>query len=147
MLAIKLRRIGKKHQAAFRIIVSEKRSKIDGRYVDNIGWLNPKTKEFDIKKEKAEYWIKSGACPTNTVHNLFIKAGVIQGPKISVHKKKKGGNEEPAKTEAKAEIKEEGEKPAEAAAPAEAIAEEIISEEKQEEKKEEVQESSENSSQ
>jgi small subunit ribosomal protein S16 len=122
MLAIKLRRIGKKHQAAFRVIVSEKRSKIDGRYVDNIGWLNPKSKEFDVKKEKAEYWIKNGAVPTDTVHNLFVKAGILQGPKINVHKKKKGGGEEPAKAEALAE------KPAEA-----------VSEEK-EEKKEEVQE-------
>jgi small subunit ribosomal protein S16 len=97
MLAIKLRRIGKKHQAAFRVIVSEKRSKVDGRYVDNIGWLNPKTKEFDIKKEKAQHWIKNGAQPTDTVHNLFVKAGVIEGPKISVHKKKKSDGKTPEK--------------------------------------------------
>lgn len=89
MLAIKLRRIGKKHQASFRIIVSEKRSRVDGRYVDNIGWLNPNNKEFDVKKEKALHWLKNGAQPTDTVHNLFIRAGVIEGPKISVHKKKK----------------------------------------------------------
>jgi small subunit ribosomal protein S16 len=127
MLAIKLRRIGKKHQAAFRVIVSEKRSKIDGRYVDNIGWLNPKTKEFDVKKEKAEYWIKNGAVPTDTVHNLFVKAGVLEGPKISVHKKKKGGAEEPAKIEVSAEK------------PAEAVAEEK-KEEVKEEAKEEIQE-------
>lgn len=89
MLAIKLRRIGKKHQASFRIIVSEKRSKVDGRYVDNIGWLNPNNKEFDVKKEKALHWLKNGAQPTDTVHNLFVRAGVIEGLKISVHKKKK----------------------------------------------------------
>ncbi len=89
MLAIKLRRIGKKHQAAFRIIVSEKRSKVDGRYTDNIGWLNPNSKEFNIKKEKAQYWLKNGAQPTDTVYNLFIKAGIIEGRKKSVHKKKK----------------------------------------------------------
>ena len=89
MLAIKLRRIGKKHQASFRIVVIEKRSKVDGRYTDNIGWLNPNNKEFNIKKEKALHWLKNGAQPTDTVHNLFIKAGVIEGKKISVHKKKK----------------------------------------------------------
>lgn len=86
MLAIKLKRIGKKHQASFRIIVSEKRSKVGGRYVEDLGWLNPKTKEFNIKKERVGYWLKNGVQPTDTVYNLLVKSGVIGGPKRPVHK-------------------------------------------------------------
>lgn len=89
MLAIKLKRIGKKHQPSFRVVVAEKRSKLGGRYVEDIGWFNPKTDEFNVKKERVAHWLKNGAQPTDTVHNLLIKSGVITGSKIPVHKKKK----------------------------------------------------------
>jgi len=146
MLAIKLRRIGKKHQASFRIIVSEKRSKIDGRYVDNIGWLNPGNKEFDIKKEKAQYWMKNGAQPTDTVYNLFVKAGIVEGPKRSVHKKKKvkeGASEAPkaAGENAKVEESPEAEKPEEAKQPEEK--EEVKQPEEKTEEPQEVKEEAE----
>lgn len=89
MLAIKLRRIGKKHQPSFRIVVAERRSKLGGRYVDDLGWLNPLNKEFKIDKERAEHWLKTGAKATASVHNLLVKGGVIGGQKRPVHKKKK----------------------------------------------------------
>ncbi len=89
MLTIKLKRIGKKNQASFRVVVLEKRTKLNGRYLEDLGWLNPKTKERDFKKERIEHWLKVGAQPTDTVHNLLVKEGVIKGTKISVHKKKK----------------------------------------------------------
>ncbi len=89
MLAIKLKRIGKKHQASFRVIVAEKRSKMQGRYVEDLGWLNPRSKEFNIKKERALYWLKNGAQPTDTVYNLLIKSKIMSGLKRPVHKKKK----------------------------------------------------------
>ena len=89
MLTIKLKRIGKKHQASFRLVVLEKRTKLNGRCVEELGWLNPRTDERDFKKERIEYWLKVGAQPTDTVHNLLVKAGVIKSHKIPVHKKKK----------------------------------------------------------
>jgi len=89
MLTIKLKRIGKKNQASFRIIVSEKGSKLSGRYIEDLGWLNPKTDELNVKKERVEYWLKNGAQATDTVHNLLVKIGLIKGPKIAVHAKSK----------------------------------------------------------
>lgn len=100
MLAIKLRRIGKKGQPAFRIIVGEKRSKTSGRFVDDIGWLNPITKQYSIKKERALHWLKSGAKPTDVVHNLFIKSNLLQGKKKAVHRIKKGRSEKTPNAEA-----------------------------------------------
>lgn len=96
MLAIKLKRTGKKHQASFRVIVNEKRAKVFGRFVDDLGWFNPRTDAFDLNKERVSHWLKTGAQPTPTVHNLFVRAGIVSGAKIPVHKKAKKQKEETA---------------------------------------------------
>src|SRR3989338_9834529 len=92
MLAIKFKRIGKKHQASFRIIVAEKRSKLQGRYVDDLGWFNPHNDQFNINKERASHWLKNGAQPTDSIHNLLVRASVIKGPKRPVHKVSKASS-------------------------------------------------------
>ena len=118
MLAIKLKKIGKKHQPSFRLVIMEKRSKLVGRYVEDLGWLDPKSKEFKVDAERVNYWIKSGAQPTDTVHNLLVKSGAIKGPKIAVHAKSKKASPEQnsadkgpaqptAETATSAEVKEE----------------------------------------
>lgn len=89
MLVIKLKRIGKKHQAAFRLVVDEKRHKLFGKHVEDLGWYNPRQDKFNFQKERILYWLKIGAKPTDTVHNLLISSGVIEGKKIAVHKKAK----------------------------------------------------------
>jgi len=106
MLAIKFKRIGKKHQASFRIIVSEKRSKVHGRFVEDLGWYNPVTGKGDVNNERTNYWLKVGAKPTPTVHNLLIRKGIIKGSKIAVHKvaKKKNGEKEVISGSVKTEI-------------------------------------------
>jgi len=77
MLAIKLKRTGKKHQASFRIIVSEKRSKVDGRFLEDLGWFNPRTSQFKLNNERTDYWLKNGAQPTVSVRHLFKKNNVL----------------------------------------------------------------------
>jgi small subunit ribosomal protein S16 len=107
MLAIKFKRIGKKHQPSFRIIVQEAREKVNGLNAEDIGWYSPVTKKFDIVKERALHWISKGAQPTDSVHNLLVTAGVLSGAKRPVHNVLKAG--EAAKA------------PEAAAAPAEAV--------------------------
>jgi len=89
MLAIKLRRVGKKKQASFRVVVAEKRSKLQGKFVEDLGWFNPHTDSFSLNKERVEYWLKVGAQPTDSVHNLLVRAAILKGPKIPVHAKPK----------------------------------------------------------
>lgn len=89
MLTIRLQRIGKKHQPSFRVVVAEKRSKLGGPPVDDLGAYNPFTKSVAVAKEKVEHWLKSGAKPTPSVHNLLVKQGVISGKKIPVKIRKK----------------------------------------------------------
>lgn len=135
MLAIKLKRTGKKHQPSFRIIVIEKRHKVFGRFVEDLGWMDPLAHKTNINKERAKYWVGVGAQPTDTIHNILVSEGVLEGKKIPVHKKpkKEEGKEEaaapaaagapaPASAEAPAEAKASEEKPAEQPAEAPASA-------------------------
>lgn len=89
MLAIKFKRIGKKKQASFRLVVAEKRSKLRGRFVDDMGWANPRTQKHEINKDRILYWLKVGAKATPSVHNMLVKAAIIKAKKIPAHKKKK----------------------------------------------------------
>lgn len=101
----KLKRIGKKHQASFRLIVDEKRHKMVGRNVEDLGWYNPNTNKHEFKKDRIEYWMKQGVQPTDSVYNLFVNAGIASGKKIAVHKqpKKKEGEATPAPAAAPAQ--------------------------------------------
>src|SRR3989344_3279770 len=119
MLTLKLKRIGKKHQPSYRLIVDEKRHKVYGKNVEDLGWFNPLQDKFEFKKERINHWLKNGAQVTDTVHNLLVTAGIISGKKIAVHKQPKkpaSAEASPASPAGRAGKKEEA-KPAEAAAP------------------------------
>ena len=79
MLSIRLTRTGKKNAPHYRIVVQEKRSKLNGGAVDTIGHYHPadKNKLVVIDKEKAEKWLKVGAQPSDTVTNLMVKEGIL----------------------------------------------------------------------
>jgi len=88
MLAIKLQRIGKKHQPSYRFIVAEKKSKMQAPPVEDLGSYNPFTKATNVQKDRILHWIKMGAQPTLTVHNLLVGQGVVMAPKRAVKMKK-----------------------------------------------------------
>ncbi|MFY9381812.1 MAG: 30S ribosomal protein S16 [Eubacteriales bacterium] len=77
---IRLKRMGAKKQASFRIVVADSRSPRDGRFIEEIGYYNPRTEPSTIKVdvEKAKKWIACGAQPTDTVRALLKKSGVIE---------------------------------------------------------------------
>ena len=80
-LAVKLRltRMGKKKQPFYRIVATDSRTRRDGKYIEKIGYYNPITEpsEVVIDEEKAFYWLKNGAIPSNTVKDLFSKKGIM----------------------------------------------------------------------
>lgn len=88
MLAIKLQRVGKKHQPSYRFVVAERRSKMAGPPVEDLGAYNPFTKVSSLNKERVSYWIKMGAQATTSVHNLLVEQGAISGAKVAVKMKK-----------------------------------------------------------
>ena len=76
---IRLRRVGRKGQAYFRIVIADSKSPRDGRFVAAIGHYNPKANPavIDVDAEQARAWLEKGAMPTDTVRSLLKKAGVL----------------------------------------------------------------------
>lgn len=73
---IRLKRIGMKKQPHYRVVVADARSPRDGRFIEEIGYYNPKSEPISLQLDlaKVDEWIKNGAQPTETVRTLIRKA-------------------------------------------------------------------------
>lgn len=89
MLMIRLQRRGKLHQPAYRLVVGEKRSKLKGEQLEEIGWFNPVIDKAGFDQERIAYWLQKGAKLSPSAHNVLLKYKVIEGAKIAVHKQPK----------------------------------------------------------
>ena len=70
---IRLKRMGKKFYAFYRVVIMDSRTKRDGRAIEEIGTYNPNTQPstININSERAQYWLGVGAQPTEQVLNLL----------------------------------------------------------------------------
>ncbi len=77
MVKIRLKRIGAKKNPFYRGVVADVRSPRDGKFIEEIGYYDPNKNPAVIKidSERANYWIKNGAQPTDTVKILLKKQG------------------------------------------------------------------------
>jgi small subunit ribosomal protein S16 len=73
MLKIRLKRIGRKKIAFYRIVVMESLSRRDGRSLEQLGYFNPHTDELVINKIKFANWVNYGAQPTERVRSIVKK--------------------------------------------------------------------------
>ena len=136
MLMMRLQRVGRKNDPAYRIVVTDKRTGVKSdKHVDRLGSYNPKTKNFIIDADKAREWLSNGVQPSDTMHNLLISQKVIEGKKINVLPKKSPIVDEEAikKAEEEAAAKAEAEVRAAEEAKVAKVAEEAPSEEAKEE--------------
>ena len=78
MVRIRLRRVGSAHQAHYRVVVADKESPRDGRFIEIVGHYNPRTKPstIDFKEDRIYYWLGVGAQPSETVEKLFKQVGL-----------------------------------------------------------------------
>ena len=74
---MRLRRMGAKKAPTYRVIVADSRSPRDGRFIEEIGYFNPRSDELKIDSEKAKQWIANGAQPTDTVKALLKKSNIV----------------------------------------------------------------------
>ena len=74
---IRLKRMGKKFYAVYRVVVMDSRTKRDVRAIEEIGLYNPNTQPstIEIKSDRAQYWLGVGAQPTDQVLNLLKITG------------------------------------------------------------------------
>jgi len=107
MLKIRLQRVGRINSPAYRVIVTEHtRGPKTGNFVEKVGSYNPKTKEQSLNADRIKYWISQGAKPSDTMHNMLITAGIIEGKKINVLPKKTVAPSPPEATEGQGKIEE-----------------------------------------
>jgi small subunit ribosomal protein S16 len=79
MVRIRLRRVGLKGQPSYRIIAADKESARDGRFLEILGFYNPRTEPatISIKEDRVFHWMKNGALPTESVERVFRTAGLL----------------------------------------------------------------------
>ena len=101
-LTIRLARIGRKNQPAYKLVVSNTRDKRNGKYLDILGYFNPfdPEKKFSYDKERFEKWRKNGALVTEAVTKLIENKYQY----IEYSPKKTKGEEETKKAEIETEI-------------------------------------------
>lgn len=102
MLTIRLSRVGKKKQPSYRFIVCEKARDPWGKALEIIGSYNTLTNpaQVTLDKERVLHWISKGAQPSDTVNNILIDQGLIQGEKRKLMQISKRRKEKLAKKKA-----------------------------------------------
>jgi len=71
--------MGMKKQPSYRIVIADSRAPRDGKYIESIGFYNPRTEPPTVRidEERALYWLSQGAQPTEAVAHLLEKAGIM----------------------------------------------------------------------
>ena len=91
---IRLARAGAKKRPYYKIVITDKRSPRDGRFIEKVGTYNPLLPKEDknrvsLKEERIKYWLSVGAQPSATVHNLLVSEKIITDKKTQAWKPKK----------------------------------------------------------
>lgn len=81
MVKIRLKRLGRRHRAEYRLCVMDARSPRDGKTIEEVGVYSPQTrnaeKQFSVNVERVKYWLSVGAQPSETAHDLLAQAGLV----------------------------------------------------------------------
>jgi len=103
MLKIRLQRVGRKNDPAFRVVLTDsKKAANKSGFVEILGSYNARHGKPEIKADRVKYWMSVGAKPSDTIHNLLINEKIITGKKINVLPKKSPIKKEGAKEVAEA---------------------------------------------
>jgi small subunit ribosomal protein S16 len=80
MVKLRLKRMGTIDKPFYRIVAVDSRKKRDGKYLECVGYYDPKTNPLTLKVEadRALYWLGVGAQPSDTVRSLLRKAGLLE---------------------------------------------------------------------
>jgi len=80
MVRIRLRRVGLRNQPSYRIVVADKEKPRDGRFLEIVGFYNPRTNPatIEVDEEKVYAWLKKGAQPSDSVEKLFHTVGLME---------------------------------------------------------------------
>lgn len=82
MIKIRLKRLGRKRQPHYRIVVCDVKMRRDGSPIEELGYYDPRQKVLKLDKAKALDWVSKGACPSETVKGLIESCGDDGGFKV-----------------------------------------------------------------
>ena len=76
MVKIRLRRTGCTNNAAFRVVAADERSPRDGKFLEILGWYEPKREgeNFKLELDRVDHWVSKGAQMSETVASMVKKA-------------------------------------------------------------------------
>jgi small subunit ribosomal protein S16 len=79
MVRLRLRRVGAKGQPSYRIVAADRESPRDGRFLEILGFYNPRTEPatIQLKEDRIYEWMNNGAQPSESVMMLFKKSGLL----------------------------------------------------------------------
>jgi small subunit ribosomal protein S16 len=80
MVRIRLRRVGAKGQPSYRVVAADKESPRDGRFLEILGFYNPRTEPATIQlnEDRIFDWMGKGAQPSESVLQVFKSAGLLE---------------------------------------------------------------------
>jgi small subunit ribosomal protein S16 len=80
MVRLRLRRVGGRSQASFRLVATEKESPNNGRFIEILGFYNPRTQPatIQLKEDRIYEWINKGAQPSDSVSQVLKLAGLTE---------------------------------------------------------------------
>jgi small subunit ribosomal protein S16 len=78
MIKLRLKKYGRKGQPCYRIVAMDSRTKRDGASIEELGYYNPMTEETQLKLQPIINRLKQGAQPSETVHNILVRAKVFE---------------------------------------------------------------------
>ncbi|MEM9789718.1 MAG: 30S ribosomal protein S16 [Planctomycetota bacterium] len=132
MVRLRLKRYGRTHYPVYRLGAFDQRSPRNGRAIEEFGHFNPHLKDEDAQftcdADRAKHWLSVGAQPSETVHALLVKAGVIELTAEQQAEREQWAKDAEAKKQAEAEAKAKAEAEAKAAAKAAEEAEAAVGE-------------------
>jgi len=77
-VVIRLRRSGAKKRPFYRIVVTDSRTRLSGKYIESLGFYNPITpRQFEMDVDRAVDWLNRGAQPSDTVRTLLAQSGAL----------------------------------------------------------------------
>lgn len=107
MLRIRLRRVGKKKQPMYRIVVADSHAPRDGAFVENLGYYHPldNPSTIVIDEERAKHWLDKGAQPSDRVAKILKIQGIAEIPaklatRIALGEERAKGAKEASKAKA-----------------------------------------------
>ena len=74
---IRLRRMGANKLPFYRIVVADSRSPVKGKFIESVGWYDPKAKKVQADKDKILGWIKKGAKLSDSVEKLLVNYSLL----------------------------------------------------------------------